>query len=73
MTGEQQGSDWKRARTNPDPERDLGYQIDDWEEVTARSAGQEHLLFLPGDEGLLRDEAFLVVAPEAVRDLIEMR
>lgn len=73
MTTEPARTDWKQARSNPDPRKDLGYDIDDWEEVTARSAGQEHLLFLPSDEGMLQDEAFLVVAPEAMEDLLEMR
>lgn len=73
MAGEQRQTDWRDARTDPDSETDLGYRIDDWEEMTARSAGREQLLYLPGDPDELREEAFLVVAPEAVRDLFEMR
>lgn len=60
---------WDDVPTNPDPESDLGYRLDDWEEVTARSHGDDHLLFLPNDEEMLRDDAFLVVDPSIVRDL----
>lgn len=61
--------EWLRQPADPDPERDLGYVVDEWEAVEARRGGEQQLMFLPGDEDLLRQEAFLVVSPEDVRDL----
>ena len=58
--------EWLRQPTNPEPERDLGYKLTDWDCIRARTRGEEHLMFLPDDEELLRKEAFVVVAPDDV-------
>lgn len=52
---------------------ELGYDIDDWERIRATGRDSEKFLFLPGDEELLREEAFIVVAPADVADLLENR
>ncbi|MFC7045396.1 hypothetical protein ACFQH6_08250 [Halobacteriaceae archaeon GCM10025711] len=62
-------SDWKRQPDDPNPERDLGYEMVDWDVVRARKNGSEHLMFLPADEEMIRGEAFIVVHPDDVVDL----
>jgi hypothetical protein len=62
---------WEDAGPNPDLERDMGYRIREWEAVSARAANGDRLLFLPTDEDLLREEAFVVADTEAVCDVID--
>lgn len=62
---------WEQVASDPDLERDMGYRIDDWEAVTARAAGGQRLLFLPTDEEFLREEAFVVAAPDDVCDVVD--
>lgn len=62
---------WEQVASDPDLERDMGYRIGDWEAVSARAAGGERLLFLPTDEDLLREEAFVVAAPDDVCDVVD--
>lgn len=65
--------DWRELDADPDPERDLGYDLDEWEVVEARSRGEDHLMFLPSDEELLKEDAFIVAAPDIVYDVGEHR
>lgn len=62
---------WEDVAADPDLERDMGYRLDDWEAVSARAAGGDRLLFLPTDEDLLREEAFVVADTEAVCDVVD--
>ncbi|WP_255198786.1 hypothetical protein [Halorarius litoreus] len=62
---------WEDVAPNPDLERDMGYEIRDWEAVSARAAGGDRLLFLPTDEDLLREEAFVVADTDVVCDVID--
>ena len=64
-------TDWEGQPNDPDPERDLGYEILELRSVEARSGGKEHLLFLPEDEEMLRSEAFIVADPDTVVQLDE--
>ena len=48
-----------------------GTLTDDWEVVDARSAGNDQLMFLPNDEELIKEEAFIVAEPDTVRDLAD--
>lgn len=64
-------SEWEEQPDDPDPERDLGYEILELRSVAARSGGREHLLFLPEDEEMLRSEAFMVADPDTVLQLEE--
>lgn len=52
---------------------DLGYELDEWERIPAKAADSEKFLYLPGDEELLRKEAFIVVSPTDVEDLVDNR
>lgn len=62
-------SEWDSQPNDPDPNGDLGYELIELRSVAARSGGEEHLLFLPEDEEMLRSEAFIVVDPAVVCDL----
>jgi len=61
-------SDWERLPDDPDPERDLGYTRASLSVVRTEN-GKGHYLFLPEDEGDIRDEAFIIADDSAVRDL----
>lgn len=62
-------AEWEQQPDDPDPERDLGYEIVELRSVEARSGGEQHLLFLPEDEEMLRSEAFIVADPDTVLQL----
>jgi len=64
--------EWESQPDDPDG-GDLGYDLDDWERIRAAGVDSEKFLYLPSDEDLLREEAFLVVSPTAVADLIDNR
>lgn len=64
-------AEWENQPDDPDPKRDLGYEILELRSVEARSGGEEHLLFLPEDEEMLRSEAFIVADPDSVLQLEE--
>ncbi|WP_138799169.1 hypothetical protein [Halostella sp. PRR32] len=64
-------SEWAQKAEDPDLEDDLGYELDNWEMVEARNAEGEQLMFLPNDEEMIKDEAFIVAEPDAVCDLVE--
>lgn len=63
---------WERVPLDPDLERDLGYRLTDWEPITtANDDGQ--LVYLPSEEDLLRQDAFIVVAREDHVELLDER
>lgn len=62
-------SEWDEQPTDPDPWRDLEYEMIELRSVAARSGGEEHLLFLPEDEEMLRSESFVVADPDSVVSL----
>lgn len=70
MTGDGLKKEWRQQPDDPDSAADLGYQIDDWERITAHEGEGEKFLYLPEDEELLREEAFIVVRPG---DLVELQ
>jgi len=51
---------------DPDIEEDLGYRIVDWEVIRARDDDSGRLMFLPADEEMLRDDAFILADEDAV-------
>lgn len=63
---------WERLPLDPDLQRDLGYELSDWEPITtANDDGQ--LVYLPSEEDLLRQDAFIVVDRDDQIDLIDER
>lgn len=69
MTRDAIPEEWREQPVDPDFNRDLDYHIDDWERIRAQDGGPEKFLYLPGDEEMLRKEAFIVVRPEDVCNL----
>ncbi|QWC20206.1 hypothetical protein [Halorubrum sp. 2020YC2] len=72
MTWSSLEGEWEDQPDDPAGD-DLGYDLDEWERIRATGVDSEKYLYLPGDEELLREEAFLVVSPEAVADLVDNR
>ncbi|PSP55924.1 hypothetical protein BRC82_03355 [Halobacteriales archaeon QS_1_67_19] len=61
---------WNDVPRDPEPQ-DLGYDPDDWEVVRARKDDRGHLMFLPEEEDMLREEAFIVADNASVCDVID--
>ncbi|MUW14918.1 hypothetical protein GJ633_09755 [Halorubrum sp. CBA1125] len=64
--------EWDDQPDNPGGD-DLGYELDEWERIRATAADSEKFLYLPGDEELLRQEAFVVASPADIEDLVDNR
>lgn len=63
-------SDWERLAADPDPVQDLGYDPVDWDVVEANNTSGQ-LIFLPQEDELLKDDAFIVAEPASVCDVRE--
>lgn len=63
--------EWHRLPADPDPERDLKYDVRDWKVITTRTNGRRRLMFLPENEERLRDDAFVVADGQSVCDVEE--
>lgn len=60
--------EWERLPSDPDLREDLGYELLDLE---AYETEGDRVLFLPRDEDMLRNEAFIVAREEDVWMLCE--
>ena len=56
------------ARAHPDPRTDLGYEAIEWEQFSAAD-DSDQLVFLPAEEEMLLQDAFVIVA-ESLPELI---
>ncbi|GAA0230291.1 hypothetical protein ACFFQF_13855 [Haladaptatus pallidirubidus] len=56
---------WKQLPADPDLEGDLGYKLDEWDVIRA-SKNDGRLMFLPKDEEMLRDDAFILADARSV-------
>ncbi|MHB9286494.1 hypothetical protein ACKVMT_05585 [Halobacteriales archaeon Cl-PHB] len=61
-------AEWEQLPADPDPGENLGYDRVEWEQFTALD-GTDQVMFLPADEDVLREDAFVVAEPDAVCDL----
>ena len=61
--------DWRGMPADPDLELDLEYEIDDWKVIRTQKDDTSHLMFLPEDEGMLKEDAFIVAEKSAVCDV----
>lgn len=61
------GTEWDDRPVDPDLHSDLEYELVDWEVVP--NSCDDKQVFLPIEESMLRDEAFIVAEPEACCDL----
>lgn len=64
--------DWEELPRDPDPEGDLGYQLLELDVLRSSDGETEHMLVLPSDEDLLRENAFIVADPDSVCELETM-
>lgn len=63
-------ADWESLDSNPDFEADFGYRVKQWESFeTADNSDQ--VMFLPADESLVEEDAFIVANSESLRELGE--
>lgn len=66
-------ADWEDVDVDPDPERDLGYEGEEWDVIAVDQRGDEHVVFLPPEEDDAWEEEFIVAETEFLCDLAEMR
>lgn len=66
-------ADWESLPADPDPRRDLGYSCGNWDVVRTTCGRRAHLLFLPQDQQLLEQEAFVIASESAVVQPVEHR
>lgn len=64
--------EWEAVPSDPDLVRNLGYALTDWEEFETHD-GSGQVMFLPGEEEQIRNDAFVVADSEAVLDLASKR
>ena len=59
---------WEQLPSDPQSATDLGYTLCEWEEFATLDDSQT-VMFLPADEEVLKEDAFVVVAEDAIVDL----
>lgn len=64
---------WESTPADPDPKQDLGYAGIKWDVIQTERRQQSHLLFLPRDEELLGQEAFVIATESSVVSTVEYR
>lgn len=64
--------DWESMAADSE-QWDLGYDLDEWEAIEARTAKSDCLMFLPTDVSLLKENAFVVAATDDVCNLLDHR
>lgn len=63
---------WEQVSSNPDPEEDLGYDLQALS-IIAVGETNEQCMVLPTDSDHLEDDEFMVADPDLVCDLHEER
>ena len=61
-------TEWAQVSDDPDLEEDLGYEMIDLEIIQANNKAEQYM-FLPQDEEMLTEEAFIVAEPDSVVDI----
>lgn len=62
--------EWESLHSNPDDRADLGYELDEWKDIETLD-GKDQVMFLPEDEDVIDDAAFIVVHSDSIRNLAE--
>ena len=62
---------WDRATLDPDPIRDLGYEIAEWEARWVSHRGGDRLVLVPANEDDFERDAYIVADAAAVQDPLE--
>ena len=65
-------AEWEDVSPNPDPVRDLGYELMDLE-VLETEDGTDRYMLLPTNEEMLARDAFIVADEAAVCDVAQRR
>jgi hypothetical protein len=63
-------TDWESVPTDPEP-GSLGYETSEWERIPV--ADDDQVIFLPGNEEDLADDAFVVLNEADLCDLVTRR
>lgn len=61
-------TEWAQVSDDPDLQDDLGYEMIDLEIIQANNKAEQYM-FLPQDEEMLTEEAFIVAEPDSVVDI----
>lgn len=64
---------WHRTTSDPDLERDLGYELVQWDAHRVEYRDGVRVVLVPADEDAFDREAYIVVAEESVIDTFEHR
>lgn len=62
--------EWE-VKVDPDVEKDLGYRLAEWSAIRHQD-DVSRVVFLPEDEELLHDDAYIVVEEDSLCDLAAM-
>jgi hypothetical protein len=66
-------SDWELLSADPDPVADLEYAGAEWDVIRTTQKRGTHLLFLPQEESLLKQEAFVISTESSVVKISDYR
>jgi hypothetical protein len=66
-------TDWEELPSDPDLSDDLGYVPVEFEVIRTTKTGDPTYLFLPNDDDLLMDEAYIVAEEDATCSVADMR
>lgn len=65
--------EWLQLPSNPDPRRDLGYEIEPWEVVDVENGESSHFVLFPTEEEMLRLDAFIIASTDSMETLDDCR
>jgi len=60
--------DWTALPSDPDLHQEFGYRTIEWEVITPAD-DTDQLIFLPSEEEILKEDAFVIADEDAVCDL----
>jgi hypothetical protein len=64
---------WLEQPVDPDPAKDLGYEIVPWDVVAVESGDSDHRVVLPTDEAMLMRDAFMIIPSSMIWSLEDHR
>lgn len=67
---QQSVTEWADVPPDPDPGA-LDYELDQWERIP--TADDRQIIFLPGDEDAVEEEAFVILEESDLCDLLQNR
>lgn len=65
--------DWEDVPEDPDPNRDLGYELLDLDLVNVENRSEEYVVVMPPDEEMLWDEELIIAMEDDLVDPTERR